>query len=62
LDGVLLKIEFEKAYDKVSWYFLQQALRMKGFDPKLCKWIQDFVSRGSMGIKVNYEIGHFFKL
>jgi hypothetical protein len=28
----------------------------------LCKWIQDFVSRGSMGIKVNYEIGHFFKL
>jgi hypothetical protein len=35
---------------------------MKGFDPKLCKWIQDFVSRGSMGIKVNYEIGHFFKL
>jgi hypothetical protein len=34
LDGVLLKIDFEKAYDKVKWTFLQQALRMKGFDPK----------------------------
>jgi hypothetical protein len=34
MDGVLLKIDFEKAYDKVKWSFLQQTLRMKGFDPK----------------------------
>ena len=27
LDGVLLKIDFEKAYDKVNWSFLQQADR-----------------------------------
>jgi hypothetical protein len=26
LDGVLLKIDFEKAYDKVNWDFLQQAM------------------------------------
>ena len=31
LNGVVLKIDFEKAYDKVKWYFLQQTLRMKGF-------------------------------
>jgi hypothetical protein len=30
LDGVLFKIDFEKAYDKVKWSFLQQVLRMKG--------------------------------
>jgi hypothetical protein len=34
MDGVLLKIDFEKAYNKVQWPFLQQVLRMKGFDPK----------------------------
>jgi hypothetical protein len=34
LDGVLLKIDFEKAYDKVNWPFLQQVLRMKGFNEK----------------------------
>jgi hypothetical protein len=28
-DGVIFKIDFEKAYDKVKWSFLQQTLRMK---------------------------------
>jgi hypothetical protein len=31
LNGVILKLDCEKAYVKVKWYFLQQTLRMKGF-------------------------------
>ena len=31
IDGVIFKVDFEKAYDKVKWLFLQQVLRMKGF-------------------------------
>ena len=31
LNGVIFKIDFKKAYDKVKWSFLQQTLRMKGF-------------------------------
>jgi hypothetical protein len=61
LDWVLLKIDFKKAYDKVKWDFLQQALRMKGFDPKWCKRIQEFISRGSVGVRVNEDIGHYFQ-
>ena len=61
LDGVLLKIDFEKAYDKVNWEFLQQVMRMKGCDPIWCQWIHQFVSRGSVGVKVNDDIGHFFQ-
>jgi hypothetical protein len=61
LDGVLFKIDFEKAYDKVNWSFLQQALRMKGFDPKWCEWIQNFIAKGSVGIRVNNDIGHYFQ-
>jgi hypothetical protein len=61
LDGILLKIDFRKAYDKVKWDFLQQALRMKGFGPKWCKWIQELISHGSVGIMVNEDIGHYFQ-
>ena len=61
LDGVLFKIDFEKAYDKVNWSFIQQALRMKGFDPKWCDWVGRFVQGGSVGIKVNDNIGHYFQ-
>ena len=34
---------------------------MKGFSPKWCKWIESFVSGGSVGIKVNDDIGHYFQ-
>jgi hypothetical protein len=61
LDGVLFKIDFEKAYDKVNWDFLQQVLRMKGFEPMWCEWVARFVQGGSVGIRVNDDIGHYFQ-
>jgi hypothetical protein len=38
------------------------SLKMKGFDSKWYKWIQEFISRGSVGIRVNDEIGHYFQM
>jgi hypothetical protein len=61
LDGVMFKIDFEKAYDKVKWSFLQQSMRMKGFLPEWCKLIASFVQGGSVGVKVNDDIGHYFQ-
>ena len=52
-NGVLFKIDFEKAYDNVKWDFLQQDLRMKGFSPIWCNWVRAFVQGGNVGIKVN---------
>ena len=34
LSGVIFKIDFENAYDKVKWNFLIQTLRMKVFSQK----------------------------
>jgi hypothetical protein len=34
MSGVILKLDFEKTYDKVNWEFLQQTLRIKGFSVK----------------------------
>jgi mannosylglycoprotein endo-beta-mannosidase len=57
LNGVILKLDFEKAYDKVKWSFLQQTLRMKGFSDEWHALINAFVSRGSVAIKVNDDVG-----
>jgi hypothetical protein len=45
MNGVILKLDFEKAYDKIKWSFLQQMLRMKGFSKKWCLWINEFASQ-----------------
>ena len=60
-NGVILKIDFEKEYDKVKWDFLQQSHRMKGFDPKWCEWVKCFVEGGIVGIKVNDQVGSYFQ-
>ena len=52
-----LIIDFEKAYDKVKWSFVQKTMRMKGFSQKWCEWIEAFIQGGHVGIKINDQIG-----
>ena len=61
LSGVIIKIDFEKSYDKVRWDFLFQTLRLKGFSLKWIEWIRSFISGGSVAINVNDEVGPFFQ-
>jgi hypothetical protein len=61
MDGVIFKIDFEKAYDKVKWQFLQQTLRMKGFSQQWCHWISKMVEGESVRIKVNDDLGNNFQ-
>jgi hypothetical protein len=61
MDGVPFKIDFEKAYDKVKWPFLQQSSLMKCFSPKWCELVANFVQGGSVEIRVNENIGHYFQ-
>jgi hypothetical protein len=59
--GVIFKIDFEKAYDKVRWNFLIQTLRLKGFSHKWIEWIKSFISGGSVAINANDEVGPYFQ-
>ena len=59
--GVIFKIDFEKAYDKIRWNFLFRTLRLKGFSHKWIEWIKSFISCGSVAINVNDEVGPYFQ-
>ena len=61
LNGVILKINFEKAYNEVKWAFLLQTLRMKVFLPKWITWVQCFILGGSVVINVNNNVGAHFQ-
>lgn len=37
--GVVLQLDFEKAYDKVNWDFLLDCHEKRGFNPKWCGWV-----------------------
>ena len=50
--AVIFKIDFEKAYDKVMWCFVQQTLKMKVFSQKWCDWIEAFIQGGHVVIKI----------
>ena len=58
---VIFKIDFKKAYAKVKWNFLQQSLRMKGFDPKWCEWVKCFLEGGNVEIKMNDQVGSYLQ-
>jgi hypothetical protein len=47
--GVILKINFEKAYDKVKWSFVKQVLQMEGFLSQWCSWIDTIIQGGMWG-------------
>ncbi|RVW66276.1 putative ribonuclease H protein [Vitis vinifera] len=52
-EGVVFKIDFEKAYDHVRWDFLDQVLEKKGFSPKWRKWMNGCLSSVSYAVLVN---------
>jgi hypothetical protein len=42
--GMLLKLDLSKAFDKISWNFMQEMLLAFGFDQSWVKWIMNLTS------------------
>jgi hypothetical protein len=60
-NGVILKLDFEKAYDKISWSFLFESMKQRGFCDTWCNWIQQVVCSGTLSVKINDTVGSYFK-
>jgi hypothetical protein len=39
-DSVILKLDFEKTHDKISWSFLFESMKQRGFYETWCEWIE----------------------
>ena len=59
-EGVVFKIDFEKAYDHISWEFLDFVLERKGFGNKWRSWIKGCISSANFSVVINGRPrGHF---
>ncbi|MCI29460.1 RNA-directed DNA polymerase (Reverse transcriptase), partial [Trifolium medium] len=50
---MILKVDFEKAYDSVDWGFLDYMLRRFGFSSKWRAWMKTCVCGGNLSVLVN---------
>lgn len=61
LQGVVMKIDFEKAYDRINWGFLEEVMQCKGFHKQFIQWVMLTVSSRRVCININGQNGPFFR-
>lgn len=59
---LFLKVDFEKAYDKISWNFFIFLLKKMGFSVKWCSWMEACIFSSHMSILVNGSPNMEFKV
>src|SRR3954467_269510 len=59
---LILKVDYEKAYDCVNWDNLRYVMRRMGFGDLWLKWIEATVLKSSMAIVVNGSCTRDFKV
>jgi hypothetical protein len=58
---IIIKLDYEKAYDRVNLDFLFETLRTRGFGETWIGWIKMLVVGGSVSVMANDEESSTFK-
>jgi Reverse transcriptase (RNA-dependent DNA polymerase) len=59
--SIVLTVDFEKAYDKVNWSFVQEMLLSKEFETKWIQWVMSLLQGSNTCININCILLHYFK-
>jgi Reverse transcriptase (RNA-dependent DNA polymerase) len=60
IPSVLLKLDFHKAFDNISWSFLLKVLRVRGFPPVWIAWVTNLLISSTSFLKINGLRGTLF--
>jgi hypothetical protein len=59
--GIMLKLDYEKAYDRVSWHFLEEMMSTKGLGSRWRKWVMALVKNEPIAIRINDSNSGYFR-
>lgn len=60
VEGVVLKLDFEKAFDTVNWSFLFELMEKIGFGKKWVSWIRRYLDEIKISILINGSLTREF--
>jgi hypothetical protein len=58
--GLLLCLDFEKAFDTLDWNFLHKTLQAFGFGEDICNWVLSFYHNIKSSVSINGHISNWF--
>lgn len=50
---MVFKVDFEKAFDSLSWEYLHEIMEIMGFSSTWCRWIMELLSFARASVLVN---------
>jgi hypothetical protein len=59
--GLMIKLDYEKTYDRVNWHFLEEVLSTRGFSDKWISWVMKLVKGSYIAIRLNDRNSHYFQ-
>ena len=60
IPGMLLCLDFEKAFDSLDWGFLHNVLVAFGFKNDICRWVKSFYNNIRSTVSINGIISEWF--
>jgi Reverse transcriptase (RNA-dependent DNA polymerase) len=59
--GLIIKLNFEKAFDRLNWEYFLESFEHRGFDAKWVIWIKQILHGGRVCININGSLTEYFE-